>query len=731
MQYDITVVIPTYNVQNYIKEALDSVVNQNFTGNVEILLIDDCSTDNTPHIIKEFIDLHPKSNMKLLFQDKNMRQGTARNRGIGEAQGKYIFFLDGDDFLDRNTLQMMFDKADIKECDFVLCDWSYYYEDKGLVYVNNDLFLMKDYLYGEECEDLYQAATFFTVNKLYSREFLLKHNLKYGEGYIYEDFEFYVKVAQSAEVIAIVPNPYYRVRVNEDSTTKTDTKSPVHIDSFLKAVKNSIKDFEPRAIYSYYYLYKHLILKTIYYSEKRAPFGYKRKTLKAVLEILNDKNTSYSVPNNIIAMNHFYFRRKYVQKGYVNLILLVNRLQRNGKLESLFKFAQKQKKKILNTNFYKKRKKKKFNKLLKSYYNKPISNKTVLFLGFDYKYIGNSKYFFDFLTEQEQKLKIYFVTKNKNVPKEYRIAPRSMKFYEVLAKAKLVFAESWVPLDFQKRPGTTWIQFWHGTPFKKVLFDSHEPHISKYNRNHKRQKQKDISKWDYVLADSDVGKEKLSSSFAFDQERILNYGYPRVQWLKDNKNNNNLKKEIRFKLNIPEDKKILLYVPTWRDYNFKKDKPNLSYLLDLPHLSESLQDEFVIINKQHSMGKNKKGNHPNIITPEGSIEVQELILISDLIISDFSSIIFDGMAIDIPFYLYINDFEAYEESRGVYPDMHEVLSNFYLENDSDLIEKIKTINEDYPLEKFQLVKGLYGNTHEINSNEKIYKKLKKILKETD
>lgn len=722
MEYDITVVIPTYNVERYIESALDSVVKQNFKGNMEIIIIDDCSTDETPSIVKKYIEKHRDFNIRVLYQEKNMRQGTARNRGIREGKGKYIFFLDGDDFLDPDTFQKMYDRAEEKSCDFVLCDWAYYYQDKGLVYVNNDTFLMKDYLFGEECEDLYQAVTYFTVNKLYNKDFLIKNRIKYGEGYIYEDFEFYVKVAQYAEIIGVVQNPYYRVRVNEYSTTKTDTKNIVHIESFLNAVESSLESFEPRKDYSYYHLFKHLISKTLYYSAKRAPFGYKRRTLKRVLEILNSKKNDYKVPTNVVPLYHFYFRRKFVQSGKVNLILIVDWLQRKGKLAPLFRYV----KKIVN--LYKKLKQKKREKIINNYFNKPISNNTILFLGFDYRYVGNSKYFFDFLKEQKSSLNLFFVTTNENVPEKYRIEPRSLKFFEVLAQSQIVIGESWLPLGFRKRPEATWIQLWHGTPFKKLLFDSHEYYISKLNRNHKRNKQKDIRRWDFVLADSDMGKEKLSSSFAIGDERILNYGYPRVQWVKDHKKNMSLKAEIRNKLNIPCDKKVILYVPTWRDYNFKEAQHDFSYLLDLKKLSENLQNEYVILNKQHSMEGKSQEQYELVLRPNEDIEVQELILISDFVISDYSSIIFDCLAIDIPFYLYINDFNRYEKARGVYPDMHEVLKTLYVSDEDDLISKIKSGISGYPEKQYQIAKSMFGNLHECDSNERLYNKIQEIMK---
>src|SRR5690606_13421519 len=349
MEYDISVIVPTYNVENFITESLSSVINQKFNGKVELIVIDDCSTDNTHNVVNEIKDANPGFPLKILLQEKNMRQGTARNRGVQEAKGKYIFFLDGDDFLDLDALQSMFNKAEQYSCDFVLCDWAYHYEDKGTVYVNNDLFLFQEVLRGEEVEALYEANTYFSVNKLYSADFLRKNNIKYGEGYIYEDFEFYVEVAQKANTVAVVSNPYYRVRVNQYSTTKTNSNSTIHVESLLLAIKNTLAKFDPRSDYAYYHVYKYLIRKSLSYLDDRAPRGYKRKTLKKVLELLNNKNRNYPVPGKLVPLYHFFFRRKYVQNGKSNKILLIWRLYRARILTPAFSLVLKLKWGILDS----------------------------------------------------------------------------------------------------------------------------------------------------------------------------------------------------------------------------------------------------------------------------------------------------------------------------------------------------------------------------------------------
>ncbi|AVR00503.1 hypothetical protein OBCHQ24_16320 [Oceanobacillus iheyensis] len=725
MSYDVTIVIPTFNAEKYIADTLASVKNQTFNGNLEILVIDDCSTDNTIELIEEFGALNDGLYMRLLRQEKNMKQGTARNRGIREAQGNYIFFLDADDFIDSNTIEAMVKKADSENCDFVICDWSYYYEDEGMVYVNNEDFLFNNMLFGKDIEALLKANTYFTVNKLYRKSFLESNNISYGEGYIYEDFEFYIQVAQHGKVVGIVHNPFYKVRVNEFSTTKTNSKGSLHVDSLLQAIQNTLNKFSPRDEYSFYHVYKYLIRKTLQYLDQRAPRKYKRMALRKVLTLLNQRKIDYTVPRKVVPLYHFLFRRRYVQNSSTSKILFIWYLYSKRMLNPIFSKVLKVKWFIFDSKIGKNIRRRKRKKRIDNYYKQPIKKERILFLGFDYRYTGNSKYLFDFMKNYSD-LEVLFVTKDTNVPKANRVTPRSLRFYKYLAQSNIVIFESWVPLAFNKREGTTWIQLWHGTPFKKLFFDSHEYYISSYNRNHKKNKQRDIRRWDYLLSDSVGGSEKLSSAFAYDKEKILDYGYPRVQWLIDNKDNIHLKREIKEMLSIPNEKKVILYAPTWRDYNYKSKNPDLEYLANVDLLQQKLSDDYVILYKEHSMGI-KHNNNKNIIIPDEEIETQKLILASDILISDYSSIIFDGMAINVPFYLYINDLNMYQKARGVYEDMESLLSAFSVDNESELISKIKDMEEEYPKEQYEVVKNLFANNSKLNSNQILKDKIMSIV----
>lgn len=105
----LSIIIPVYNTSKYLSECLDSIINQTLTE-IEIICVDDCSTDNSWEILSAYEK--KDSRIKIFRQEKNMRQGAARNRGLKEASGKYIWFIDSDDFINKEACQLLYDTAE-------------------------------------------------------------------------------------------------------------------------------------------------------------------------------------------------------------------------------------------------------------------------------------------------------------------------------------------------------------------------------------------------------------------------------------------------------------------------------------------------------------------------------------------------------------------------------------------------------------------------------------------
>ena len=114
---DISIIVPIYNAEKYLNKCIDSIINQS-KKELEIILINDGSTDNSENIIKKYDDKRIK-----YFKNKNQGIGKTRNFGIKKATGKYIMFLDSDDYLDKDACKYLFNKIEKENLDIVVCDF--------------------------------------------------------------------------------------------------------------------------------------------------------------------------------------------------------------------------------------------------------------------------------------------------------------------------------------------------------------------------------------------------------------------------------------------------------------------------------------------------------------------------------------------------------------------------------------------------------------------------------
>ncbi len=675
----VSVIIPAYNVENYIFECVDSVLTQTYQ-NFEIIIVNDGSADSTYECMKT---LKAMDNRIKIFDSENMGQGYQRNRMLEQAQGDYILFLDSDDYLEPHTLELSVKRITEDQSDLVYFDWKYYYERTGRFnYMNKEQFFGQKTLEDDDCLLLLSISPYFSVNRLYSREFLITNNIQYGEGHIYEDNPFIVATAFYAKKISIIHSPLYVVRVSGTSSTKSNTDTDVHYLGFIKSVQQCKTILQQKPDERHYYYYKYALTRYFLYIRTRIPEELRKQFTKDFLDLLSDIDIKPLGKNDKIMrflIKHRVFKKK--KYAYLHFLNYYYKKLRPKRFKIKRYFAAKKYKLLAPIRSLSRKLKNKpippnQSKEYKHYLGQLLTENTVLFLGFDFRYTGNSRYLFELMTKDPGDKTIYFATNDQTVDEKYRLEPYSVEFYEILATANILIFESWTLPTFRKRLYATWIQLWHGTPLKKMLFDSEETEIITQRNNHKINKYIDIQKWDHLITDNPNINKYFETSFLFPEKKFISCGYPRVKYLVDNKNNDALKKEIKEKYNICDDKEIVVYLPTWRDYNYGKTEDiDNDYLLDTELFQEKLGDNYFVIDKNHSYLNTAP-------TANQEMETQELLLIADYLVTDYSSVMFDAFAIDIPVAIYCNDFEKYQEFRGVYPEMWADLEP-YVSNDTD------------------------------------------------
>ena len=212
----VSVIIPVYNVEKYIEECLKSVINQTYR-NLEIICVDDCGTDNSMKIIKKLAKKDKR--IKIIKHKENLGYCPAVNTGIENAKGEYVFFVESDDFIEKNCIEIVTRKLQETNLNFVMFkidrleldgirysyhNWAHYYAS-----LPEGPFTMSP--------DTFNKFPYFYWNKGYRREFILQEKVKWQNGGIYEDQEFFYRVFTNSPNTYIIDKSLYIYRIRETS----------------------------------------------------------------------------------------------------------------------------------------------------------------------------------------------------------------------------------------------------------------------------------------------------------------------------------------------------------------------------------------------------------------------------------------------------------------------------------------------------------------------------------
>lgn len=259
----ITIIVPVYNVSIFLPKCLNSLIKQTLQE-IEIICIDDCSTDNSVAIINEF--MAKDSRIKLIKHSINQRQGMARNNGIKQANGEYIWFVDSDDYLNNDkALEEVWQIAKKHNPDLIDTDIDFILN--GISKGESNA-LMRDFS-GLNVADtkiayLYQNwFTYYPCIAIFKREFLVTNSLVFPTNVLHEDIViiFWKMLAKS---IYVVPKAYYAYNMRSGSSS-TSIKIFIHKDLIvsLSAIKelmrdNNLYDLKPYFLHHVIYLFFHL-----------------------------------------------------------------------------------------------------------------------------------------------------------------------------------------------------------------------------------------------------------------------------------------------------------------------------------------------------------------------------------------------------------------------------------------------------------------------------------------
>ncbi|EDL53904.1 teichoic acid biosynthesis protein F [Vibrio mediterranei AK1] len=356
----------------------------------------------------------------------------------------------------------------------------------------------------------------------------------------------------------------------------------------------------------------------------------------------------------------------------------------------------------------------------------PINRKKFIFESHrGLSYSCNPKYIYEYLSKEFPEGDYIWCAQHPGDNFPNKVVKRGgLKYLYHFATAKFLIHNAEFSDNIKVRKNQVYINTQHGTPMKLMGID--------WKNGPKATKSKKYSKsnrWTYLINQNEYQKEIFDRVFRYEgKSEVL--GYPRTDTLNHNNNDEYISK-LKCELGIPNDKKVILYAPTWRDSKENNVDDNTTLQLDLARLKEEFSETHVVLCRMHHLIVNSISE--SVIDSEfvfdmsdASVDTQDLLLCSDMLISDYSSLIFDYAILERPIIFYMYDLDSYLVNRGLYLTVDELPGPICMTT-VDVVEAIK--KNDFDMDNIIRFKERFCSHDDGNACLRVFEIIKKELKD--
>lgn len=334
------------------------------------------------------------------------------------------------------------------------------------------------------------------------------------------------------------------------------------------------------------------------------------------------------------------------------------------------------------------------------------------------RYSDNTRFLAEYLAKDQNFRVVYILNKNVEVnlpPHIQRVNKNSLKAWMNIAKAEYIFVThgySDISLPNVTKKLKNIIQLWHGTPLKKIEDDNVGEFAYRFRENAKRK-----NKYLYYLSSSTEMTTALLSAFQSyhcQKENILEIGQPRNDYLIQHATDEVLKVKLKSKYGIADEIKIVTYMPTFRDDN----SPVHDFQKDTDLLKMLQAAGYTFVSKSHFASVNKTPELNELIIDGSKFDTQELLLITDILITDYSSCYFDFAVMNRPIIHFAYDYQKYYQMRGMYYHLEDATPGVVIQQRDELYDYLVKITKDIEyavnnIEKFhKYINFEHGNSCE-------------------
>ncbi len=272
MKYEVTIGIPVYNVEKFIRLTMDAALAQTY-DNIEFLVLDDCGTDSSMDIVREYQQIHPRGkDIHIVRQAQNGKLGRARNRIIEEASGRYLYFLDADDAIAPNTIELLYENSQRYDADIVYGSYErieeFDEEEKHTLFQYPSLVFLKEDEFATRVYSDYGFLQAQTWNFLIKRDIYLKNNIRHKAVNFWEDFTTTIDLPNYITRAVLLPDItyYYFCRYgslsNYNQREHIDKAEIVMTMNAMEEVKQNSERFRTRP---YFPMRMYKVMMTCFY----------------------------------------------------------------------------------------------------------------------------------------------------------------------------------------------------------------------------------------------------------------------------------------------------------------------------------------------------------------------------------------------------------------------------------------------------------------------------------
>ncbi|GGK98397.1 bifunctional glycosyltransferase/CDP-glycerol:glycerophosphate glycerophosphotransferase [Mangrovihabitans endophyticus] len=677
----ISIVLPVYKVQAYLRQCLDSLLGQSFTD-FEVVAVDDCSPDYSGAILAEYAQRD--SRVRVVTMPENVGLGRARNAGLDEAVGEYVWFLDSDDWMAHGALAAVANRLRATEADVLVVGFDRVHWD-GRVVAGSAATVLPGAPETFTAQEWPRIVNVLHVawNKIVRRDLLTKLGFRFEQGW-YEDVSFTYPVLVAASRISGLPRTcvHYRQRRSGAITRTIDDRHFEIFDHWAHAFA-LIDEYSPdRAEALRPPLFRRMIWHylMVLRNANRVPYRSRRRFFARMHDAYRQfaPPGGYDEPDGGQGVRHRLVGRGSYRRYRAFDLSTKLRTDARRTAKRAVRYGRRTLRRVEHG-------------LLRLYYlaqlRRPVDPDLALFAAYWYRGVAcNPAAVAAKAEELVPGMRRVWVVSRSRVralpPGTDYVVAGTRQYYRAVARARwMVNNVNW-PQWLRKRPGTMHVMTHHGTPLKKMGLDQLDHSAGRRSADLVAQMQR-ADRWDFSVtanAHTTVAWERAYPC----GYRTLEVGYPRNDRLATAAPDESVR--IRDELGLDQRMRVVLYAPTHRDWRAVDDP-----LLDVDHLAERLGPDTVLLVRAHYFhvpagGLSSPPGHGRIVDVSAHPAVEDLYLAADLLITDYSSAMFDYAVLDRPVVIYAPDWPVYRELRGVYFDLMETPPGAVATTEGELID---------------------------------------------